>query len=50
MVGWHILIGLGEGLITALVVIAVVRSRPDLVHAIADEPTTRDLQIREVTR
>jgi cobalt/nickel transport system permease protein len=32
MLGWHTLIGIGEGLITALVVSAVVASRPDLVH------------------
>lgn len=31
MVGVHILIGIGEGLITALVVAAVLASRPDLV-------------------
>lgn len=34
MVGTHILIGIGEGLITALVVGTVVRSRPDLVHGV----------------
>ncbi|MDZ7675607.1 MAG: energy-coupling factor ABC transporter permease [Acidimicrobiales bacterium] len=32
MVGTHVLIGVGEGLITAAVVSAVVASRPDLVH------------------
>jgi cobalt/nickel transport system permease protein len=32
MVGTHGLIGIGEGVITALVVGAVVRSRPDLVY------------------
>jgi len=32
MVGWHVLIGIGEGLVTGLVVGAVVGSRPDLVH------------------
>lgn len=32
MVGWHLVIGLGEALITALVVGAVVGSRPDLVY------------------
>lgn len=32
MVGWHLLIGVGEGVITALVVGAVLRSRPDLVY------------------
>jgi cobalt/nickel transport system permease protein len=33
MIGWHVLIGIGEGLITAAVVGAVMASRPDLVHA-----------------
>jgi cobalt/nickel transport system permease protein len=32
MLGTHLLIGIGEGFITALVVGAVVRSRPDLVY------------------
>ena len=34
MVGVHLLIGIGEGLITALVVGAVARSRPDLIHGV----------------
>jgi cobalt/nickel transport system permease protein len=33
MVGWHTVIGLGEGIITALVVSSVLAVRPDLVHA-----------------
>jgi len=32
MIGVHLLIGIGEGLITALVIGAVLRTRPDLVH------------------
>jgi cobalt/nickel transport system permease protein len=32
MVGVHVLIGIGEGIITALAVGAVVATRPDLVH------------------
>jgi cobalt/nickel transport system permease protein len=32
MVGWHVLIGIGEAVITAAVVGAVVATRPDLVH------------------
>lgn len=32
MVGWHVVIGIGEALVTGLVVSAVVASRPDLVH------------------
>jgi cobalt/nickel transport system permease protein len=43
MVGVHVLIGIGEGVITALTVSAVLASRPDLVHgardlAVASEP------------
>lgn len=33
MVGWHVLIGIGEAVITALTVSAVVSVRPDLVYA-----------------
>jgi cobalt/nickel transport system permease protein len=33
MVGWHILVGLGESIITAAVLSAVVATRPDLVYA-----------------
>ncbi len=33
MLGWHLVIGLGEAVITALTVSAVVAVRPDLVHA-----------------
>ncbi len=33
MVGWHTLIGIGEAIITGLVVGAVISTRPDLVHA-----------------
>ena len=32
MLGTHVLIGIGEGIITAFVIAAVVRSRPDLVY------------------
>ena len=32
LLGTHVLIGIGEGLITAVTVMAVVRSRPDLVY------------------
>ncbi|MCR2811561.1 energy-coupling factor ABC transporter permease [Microbacterium sp. zg.Y1084] len=32
MVGWHAVIGVGEAVITALVVSAVVATRPDLVY------------------
>ncbi|MGG5257156.1 energy-coupling factor ABC transporter permease [Phycicoccus avicenniae] len=33
MVGWHVLIGLGEAVITFLAVSSIVAARPDLVHA-----------------
>lgn len=33
MVGWHLLVGLGEAVITAAVLGAVVATRPDLVYA-----------------
>jgi cobalt/nickel transport system permease protein len=36
MVGVHMLIGLGEALITALTVSAVLAVRPDLVHGARD--------------
>lgn len=32
MLGWHLVIGVGEAIVTGLVVSAVVASRPDLVH------------------
>ena len=32
MVGWHVVIGVGEAVITGLVVSAVVATRPDLVY------------------
>ncbi|WP_409484502.1 energy-coupling factor ABC transporter permease [Arsenicicoccus dermatophilus] len=33
MLGWHLVIGIGEAVITAAVVGAVAASRPDLIHA-----------------
>ena len=44
MVGVHVLVGMGEALITAAVVSAVVNVRPDLVHAASD--LTPDLDLR----
>lgn len=32
MLGWHLVIGIGEAIVTGLVVSAVITSRPDLVH------------------
>ena len=34
MAGSHVLIGIGEGLITALTVMTVAKIRPDLVYAL----------------
>jgi cobalt/nickel transport system permease protein len=42
MVGVHLLIGIGEGVITAMTVSAVLSIRPDLVHG-AGEAATRTL-------
>lgn len=47
MVGWHTLIGIGEGLVTGLVVAAVVASRPDLVHGARGLVGSRPLEIRK---
>jgi cobalt/nickel transport system permease protein len=38
MAGVHLLIGIGEGVITALTVMAVARVRPDLVYALRGLP------------
>ncbi|MCE1180623.1 MAG: energy-coupling factor ABC transporter permease [Micrococcales bacterium] len=50
MLGWHTVIGIGEGLITALVVSAVAAARPDLVHGLRGTAPKRDLEIREAAR
>ena len=44
MVGLHALIGIGEGIITALTVRAVAAIRPDLVYLLRGAP--QDLQLR----
>ena len=46
MFGTHVLIGIGEGIITGLSVSAVMASRPDLVFGYRG--TKRNLEIREV--
>ena len=46
MAGWHALIGLGEAIITGLVVGSVVAARPDLVHGARPLVATRPLEIR----
>jgi cobalt/nickel transport system permease protein len=47
MVGWHSLIGIGEAVISGLVVSAVVATRPDLVYAARPVLETTRLEIRE---
>jgi len=51
MVGWHTLIGVGEAMITGLVVGSVVAVRPDLCHGARRLLTQRPLELRtEVAR
>ena len=50
MLSWHALIGIGEALITALVVGSVVAVRPDLVSGARDLVADRPLEIREQVR
>jgi cobalt/nickel transport system permease protein len=47
MVGWHTVIGVGEGVITALVVSSMLAVRPDLVLAAAPYRQATELEIRE---
>ncbi|MDN5790766.1 MAG: energy-coupling factor ABC transporter permease [Micrococcales bacterium] len=47
MVSWHLLIGIGEALITALVVGSVVAVRPDLVYGARPLLGARPLEIRQ---
>ncbi len=46
MVGWHTLIGIGEAIITGLVVASVVAVRPDLVYGARPAFHERPLEIR----
>ena len=46
MVGWLALIGLGEAVITGLVVASVLSTRPDLVYAARPLIAARTLEIR----
>ena len=53
MLGWHTVIGIGEAVITMLVVGTVVATRPDLVYGARPLLAARELEIRsdvEVTR
>lgn len=46
MVGWHSLIGIGEAVITGLVVSSVVATRPDLVYAARPVLAATRLELR----
>lgn len=46
MLGWHSLIGIGEGVITLLAVGSIIVTRPDLVHGARPLATARSLEIR----
>jgi cobalt/nickel transport system permease protein len=46
MVGWHLLIGVGEALITGLAVGSIVAVRPDLVHGARRVLARRELEVR----
>lgn len=53
MLGWHTVIGIGEAVITVLVVGTVVTTRPDLVYGARPLLEARELEIRadmEVSR
>jgi cobalt/nickel transport system permease protein len=46
MLGWHLVIGLGEAAITGLVVASIVAVRPDLVHGARRVLAERVVEIR----
>ena len=46
MLGWHSVIGLGEGVITFLAVGSIIATRPDLVHGARGLTAARELEIR----
>ena len=46
MLGWHTLIGVGEAVVTGLVVASVVATRPDLVHGARPLLVERELELR----
>ena len=49
MLGWHTVIGVGEAVVTGLVVATVVSTRPDLVHGARPLMAERRLETRQVT-
>jgi cobalt/nickel transport system permease protein len=46
MLGWHVLIGVGEAVITGLTVASIVAVRPDLVYGARRVLEARELEIR----
>jgi cobalt/nickel transport system permease protein len=50
MVTWHVVIGIGEAVVTGLVVASVVAARPDLVRGALPALQTRELEIRSAVR
>jgi cobalt/nickel transport system permease protein len=46
MVGWHVLIGVGEAVITGLAVSSILAVRPDLVHGARRVLARRELVVR----
>lgn len=46
MVSWHLLIGLGEAMITGVAVASIVAVRPDLVHGARRVLRARTLEVR----
>lgn len=49
MLGWHLIIGVGEAVITGLAVSAVLAARPDIVYAARPLMRDRTLEIRSAT-
>lgn len=49
MLGWHVLIGVGEAAITALTVGSVLAVRPDLVYGVRPVLAERELELRPAT-
>jgi cobalt/nickel transport system permease protein len=49
MLGWHLLIGIGEAVITGLVVGSIVAVRPDLVHGARRVLAARTVELRTAT-
>jgi cobalt/nickel transport system permease protein len=47
MLGWHMLIGIGEALITGVVVSSVIAARPDLVHGARRALSAQRLVVRD---